>query len=181
MAVILAPPRRPRRLGRATIRTVPITPSRLGDGLRLLLLALLVAVLAACGPASSTTSAPTAGGSAGSGAAAGPEGPRPLAPASPVSTLRTIAVSDLPREAVTTLTLVAAGGPFPYANDGATFSNRERILPQHPSGWYTEYTVVTPGSSDRGARRIVGGEDGARFYTDDHYASFREVISGVSS
>ena len=51
----------------------------------------------------------------------------------------------------------------------------------HPSGWYHEYTVVTPGSSDRGARRIISGDDGSRFYTDDHYASFREVISGVTS
>jgi ribonuclease T1 len=35
--------------------------------------------------------------------------------------------------------------------------------------------VVTLGSPDRGARRIVAGGGGELFYTDDHYASFREV------
>ena len=73
--------------------------------------------------------------------------------------------------------LIAAGGPYPYAKDGSTFGNREGILPPQPSGFYSEYTVVTPGENDRGARRIVGGEDGARFYTADHYSSFREVVS----
>jgi ribonuclease T1 len=89
-------------------------------------------------------------------------------------------VAQLPKQGVDTLRLIASDGPFPYSQDGVTFSNREGLLPQHKSGWYREYTVITPGSSDRGARRIIAGEDGARFYTDDHYASFREVLSGVS-
>ena len=84
-------------------------------------------------------------------------------------------------QAVDTLRLIGLGGPFPFRQDGATFENREGLLPPHPSGWYKEYTVVTPGSADRGARRIVAGTDGGRFYTSDHYASFREVLSGVSS
>ncbi len=41
--------------------------------------------------------------------------------------------------------------------------------------------METPGSDDRGARRIVTGKDGSRFYTDDHYDSFREVLSGAGS
>ena len=90
-------------------------------------------------------------------------------------------VSALPRQGVDTLRLIRDGGPFPYSKDGVTFSNREGILPSHRSGWYQEYTVITPGSSDRGARRIIAGKDGARFYTDDHYASFREVVSGATS
>ena len=53
-----------------------------------------------------------------------------------------------------------------------------RILPPQPKGFYAEYTVVTPGEDDRGARRIVAGDDGSRFYTADHYSSFREVVSG---
>lgn len=91
------------------------------------------------------------------------------------SGLPVVAVDSLPQEAVTTLALIDAGGPFPYAKDGATFHNRERLLPERPSGYYAEYTVVTPGSPDRGARRIVAGDGGERYYTDDHYASFREV------
>jgi ribonuclease T1 len=91
------------------------------------------------------------------------------------SGLPMVAVESLPQEAVTTLALIDAGGPFPYAQDGATFHNRERLLPDRPSGYYAEYTVATPGSPDRGARRIVAGDGGERYYTDDHYASFREV------
>ena len=55
------------------------------------------------------------------------------------------------------------GGSFNAANniysiapkDGTVFGNRERLLPLKERGWYREYTVRTPGSRDRGARRIV--------------------------
>lgn len=81
----------------------------------------------------------------------------------------------LPAEAVATLQRIEAGGPFDHRQDGAVFQNRERRLPQQPRGYYHEYTVETPGSRDRGARRIVsGGEPPVEyFYTDDHYGSFR--------
>jgi ribonuclease T1 len=36
--------------------------------------------------------------------------------------------------------------------------------------------VITPGENDRGARRIVTGEGGEMYYTDDHYDSFREIV-----
>ncbi|MCB0880788.1 MAG: ribonuclease N [Thermoleophilia bacterium] len=82
----------------------------------------------------------------------------------------------LPPEARATIRLIEAGGPFPYSRDGAVFGNRERLLPGRPRGFYREYTVPTPGSRDRGARRLVAG-GGARllYYTDDHYRSFRAV------
>ena len=90
-----------------------------------------------------------------------------------------IAVRDLPREARETLALIRAGGPFPYRKDGTVFGNRERLLPRQQRGYYTEYTVRTPGSRDRGARRIVAGGDprssGEYWYTDDHYRSFRRI------
>ena len=76
------------------------------------------------------------------------------------------------------LQLIESGGPFPYPQDGATFQNREQLLPKAPGGFYREYTVVTPGEDDRGARRIVAADDDGRFYTDDHYDSFTEVVSG---
>lgn len=86
----------------------------------------------------------------------------------------------LPREARETLALIRAGGPFPYAKDGTVFGNRERLLPRQRRGYYTEYTVTTPGSRDRGARRIVAGGDprtsGEYWYTDDHYRSFRRIL-----
>jgi ribonuclease T1 len=89
----------------------------------------------------------------------------------------------LPKEARETLALIKAGGPFPYRKDGSVFGNREKRLPLKPRGYYREYTVKTPGSRDRGARRIVagGGErgdvriSGEYYYTDDHYGSFRRI------
>ncbi|MER5961803.1 ribonuclease domain-containing protein [Streptomyces sp. NPDC002057] len=84
-----------------------------------------------------------------------------------------ICYSDLPSQAHTTLRLIDAGGPFPYSQDGTVFQNRERILPGRSLGYYHEYTVETPGSSTRGARRVVTGDAAQEdYYTADHYASF---------
>ena len=96
---------------------------------------------------------------------------------SPVSGgLESILVADLPPEARTTLALIASNGPFPYSRDGVVYSNFEKILPQQPSGYYHEYTVVTPGASNRATRRIITGRNNERFYTADHYVSFREIV-----
>lgn len=94
----------------------------------------------------------------------------------PETGLPLVGLAGLPTQAQRTVTLIDSGGPFPYRQDGAVFANRERRLPAHPSGWYHEYTVVTPGSDDRGARRLITG-DGTRqlFWTADHYASFARV------
>ena len=85
--------------------------------------------------------------------------------------------TGLPAEAIETLTLIQQGGPFPYRKDGTTFQNRERLLPAKPRGYYREYTVPTPGSRDRGARRIVAGGNPPEvfYYTADHYSSFRQI------
>jgi ribonuclease T1 len=95
--------------------------------------------------------------------------------------VESVALNTLPREAQTTHRLILAGGPFPYRKDGTTFFNRERLLPKAPRGFYREYTVRTPGSPDRGARRIVcGGEPPTQpeacYYTADHYASFLRIV-----
>jgi ribonuclease T1 len=89
--------------------------------------------------------------------------------------LPAISRADLPPEATSTLDRIAAGGPFPYAADGTTFENRERLLPLRPSGTYREYTVETPGSPDRGARRIVVAASGEAYWTPDHYATFFRI------
>jgi guanyl-specific ribonuclease Sa len=85
--------------------------------------------------------------------------------------------AQLPEEARTTLKLIDAGGPFPYRRDGIIFENRERRLPEHARGYYREYTVPTPGSKDRGARRIITGDKPPLvfYYTADHYKSFRRI------
>ena len=107
-------------------------------------------------------------------------------PGAPAGTTATATQSNarypsfLPPEAITTLELIERGGPFPYERDGTTFQNRERLLPDRPRGYYREYTVETPGSHDRGARRIVAGGQPPEvyYYTDDHYRSFRRLEVG---
>ena len=46
-----------------------------------------------------------------------------------------------------------------------SFGNFERLLPAETGGYYKEFTVRTPGESDRGARRIVTGRGGEKYYT----------------
>lgn len=89
----------------------------------------------------------------------------------------TVSITMLPPEASTTLSLIHSGGPFPYPRDGIVFQNREHLLPIHPKGYYHEYTVTTPGASNRGTRRIVSGsiEKMEYYYTQDHYQSFKRI------
>ena len=102
--------------------------------------------------------------------AKGPTAADPTAP---------IALADLPVQGVQVHALVMQGGPFAYDKDGSVFGNRERLLPSQKRGYYREYTVPTPGASNRGARRIVCGgppkTPDVCFYTADHYASFRRI------
>lgn len=103
--------------------------------------------------------------------------PGPAIPTPPPEEgLPAIRLDELPPEARDVIRLIAQGGPFPYRQDGTVFQNRERLLPRRPSGYYREYTVETPGSPDRGARRIVAGEEGELYYTADHYASFQRIV-----
>ncbi|TDU02577.1 ribonuclease T1 [Streptomyces sp. 846.5] len=81
----------------------------------------------------------------------------------------------LPSQAITTIDLIAAGGPYPYSKDGEVFYNNEALLPAESTGYYHAYTVKTPGVSTRGARRIITAEDGEEYYTPDHYASFSDI------
>jgi len=91
------------------------------------------------------------------------------------TTLPTVSLTELPPEAATTLTVINRGGPFRYDRDGVVFENRERLLPGERSGYYHEYTVPTPGSADRGARRIIEGSAGELYWTGDHYRSFARI------
>ena len=94
------------------------------------------------------------------------------------SGLPVIRESQLPAEGRRTLALIRQGGPFPYNRDGVTFSNFERLLPRKSGGYYKEYTVPTPGESDRGARRIVAGNGGEKYYSPDHSESFKFIAEG---
>lgn len=91
-----------------------------------------------------------------------------------------IARANLPPEGREVMSLIEAGGPFPYQRDGVIFGNFEKRLPLERRGYYREYTVPTPGVRHRGARRIVCGgwqvrHPEACYYTADHYRSFRKI------
>jgi guanyl-specific ribonuclease Sa len=88
------------------------------------------------------------------------------------------ALSTLPREAADTWRLIEKGGPFKSNRDGVVFENREKCLPAKSGSYYREYTVPTPGSNDRGARRLVYGQERELYYTGDHYVSFVLVDPG---
>ncbi len=132
---------------------------------------------AAARPTERPTEQPTAEVTAAAAAipAAGETATRAI-PARGPSGLPAMAYADLPPQAHDTIVLIDQGGPYPFRQDDGIFQNREGILPAQARGYYREYTVITPGEDDRGARRIVAGSGGELFYTDDHYDSFREVI-----
>ena len=91
------------------------------------------------------------------------------------SGLDVVELADLPPQASDTVDLIDRGPPYPYAQHGSTFGNFEGILPDQPRGYYAEFTVETPGSDDRGARRIVAGDAGELYWTEDHYDSFERI------
>lgn len=129
-----------------------------------------------------TSSAAPAPGTASGKAQAAPATP-PAVRANPPSQhnpsgLPELPESALPAEGRRVLELIRAGGPYRYSQDDQTFGNFERILPRRDRGYYREYTVPTPGESDRGARRIVAGNGGDKYYTDDHYETFSFIAEG---
>lgn len=94
------------------------------------------------------------------------------------SSLPEIRESALPAEGRRVLALIRAGGPYQYSQDDQVFGNLERVLPVRDRGYYREYTVPTPGEGDRGARRIVAGNGGEKYYTGDHYTTFKYIAEG---
>jgi ribonuclease T1 len=94
----------------------------------------------------------------------------------PHSGLPWVLEDDLPVFAQGTLAIIDQGGPYPFDRDGVTFENREGILPDEQRGYYAEYTVPEPGSTDRGPLRIVTGDGGEYYWTEDHYESFERIL-----
>lgn len=95
-----------------------------------------------------------------------------------------VRLAELPPQGRQVLDEIRAGGPFVSRRDGIVFGNREGLLPRQPRGYYSEYTVPTPGAADRGTRRIVAGRGAAGdvrtsneyYFTNDHYQSFRRIV-----
>ncbi|MFM0220597.1 ribonuclease [Paraburkholderia dipogonis] len=135
----------------------------------------LNAILGGCGKGGSQNTTQEQGASASQAASLGPTASEASAASGPVAVTK----AQLPGEAAETLRLIKAGGPFPFGEDGVLFRNSAGLLPQHPRGYYHAYTVRTPGSADRGQRRIVCGglrkQTGDCYYTDNYYASFKRI------
>ncbi|MBB2929046.1 ribonuclease [Paraburkholderia silvatlantica] len=139
----------------------------------------LGAILGGCGKESSRNVTEASGASAS-------QAPGPVASGAPAASgaqvpgvLGTVTKAQLPGEAAEALRLIKAGGPFPFADDGVLFRNTAQLLPKHPRGYYHTYTVRTPGTTDRGQRRIVCGgprrQTSDCYYTDDYYVSFKRI------
>lgn len=142
----------------------------------------LSAILAGCGKGGPQN----ATGASGASASQAPVPPAQAASGAPPTSgsqgtvaLVTVTRTQLPGEAAETLRLIKAGGPFPFGDDGVLFRNTALLLPKHPRGYYHTYTVRTPGTTDRGQRRIVCGgprkQTGDCYYTDDYYTSFKRI------
>ncbi|KJS62458.1 ribonuclease [Streptomyces rubellomurinus] len=132
------------------------------------------------------SSHPKAAATSTAAAAAGSSAPKPSPPAgrspAPSGTwvpadpaLADVCRTKLPSQAQDTLALIAKNGPYPYNRDGIVFENRESRLPKKGDGYYHEFTVVTPGSNDRGTRRVVTGGAGEQYWSPDHYGTFQEI------
>lgn len=126
---------------------------------------LALASLAAC------SSSPPAVATADGGAACSTS-------ARPPAGMRVLTLAQLPAQALATLRLIAAGGPYPYAEDGTVFGNYQRLLPGEKYGYYHEYTVAPAHGRDRGPIRVVTGSGGQDYYTPDHYVSFDWIACG---
>ena len=149
-----------------------------------LLSALLVGCAAGTATAPATSAAASASASSGAGAvgsaagasaradAPGCPAPSPGTPGAQASHLPLRSLCALPPQAAQVWNTIQSGGRPTYSRDGIVFNNAERILPAHDRGYYHEYTVPTPGSRDRGARRLVTGQADEVYYTGDHYATF---------
>lgn len=133
-----------------------------------LLLGTLLLGVAGCGSSASASvrAVSTVTGGADAGAACS------AASAKPPSGMTVLTPDQLPPQAVATLRLIGAGGPYPYAQDNTIFGNYGGTLPSERRGYYREFTVQTPGASSRGTLRVVTGSGGEDYYTADHYGSF---------
>ncbi|HEY2207089.1 MAG TPA: ribonuclease domain-containing protein [Pseudonocardia sp.] len=145
-------------------------PGRAAPAGLLALLALLALLLAGCGLVGS--GAGSGSGGVASAAGASCPAPSPTAPGAKESHLQVRSLCALPPQAGQVWHTIDTGGKPAYSRDGIVFNNAERLLPRHDRGYYHEYTVPTPGSKDRGARRLITGQSREVYYSGDHYRSF---------
>lgn len=149
-------------LSRTTLRTV-------GMVVLTVVVAVALFLLGDSDDAAGPSSAPSVSGTS---SGAGPES----GDVDPASGLPWVELADLPGVAQDVVEDIEDGGPYVCEKDGSTFANYEGVLPGRERGYYAEFTVIDDCSRNRGALRIVAGDEGELFWTDDHYASFDRVL-----
>ena len=82
----------------------------------------------------------------------------------------------LPVEAKNVLLQIKSDVAFAHKKDGSIYRNREGKLSKRSPNYYREYTVPTPEMTTRGSRRLVIGNAGEIYYTDDYYLTLQKII-----
>jgi ribonuclease T1 len=91
--------------------------------------------------------------------------------------MQEVNIQDLSVEANDVLDKINSNFCFTNRKDGSTYYNLEGLLPVVSiCDYYKEYTVPTPNTVGRGKCRLVIGDQGETYYTDDHYISFKRII-----
>jgi ribonuclease T1 len=85
-----------------------------------------------------------------------------------------VSIADLPREARQTLVLIKNGGRFPTVAMALPSATLKSSFPRNHAA-ITTNTRSRLLRNDRGPRRIISGQRGEFYYTDDHYKSFRRI------
>ncbi|WP_081325944.1 ribonuclease domain-containing protein [Pantoea agglomerans] len=76
---------------------------------------------------------------------------------------------------------MTSGGKYPLKNNFSVFRNYpDRTtgisgLPKQPNGYYKEYVHPTPDIPRPGPQRIIVGQNGEAYYTNDHYKTFIKI------
>ncbi|MGL4632406.1 MAG: ribonuclease domain-containing protein, partial [Leadbetterella sp.] len=88
---------------------------------------------------------------------------------------------DIPQKVLEVLDFVLKNRKAPEGYvGGRRFQNREQLLPKVSSSGtkivYQEWDVNPKmAGQNRGRERLVTGDDGSAYYTDDHYSSFKKI------
>ncbi|MEC3917243.1 ribonuclease domain-containing protein [Nocardia sp. CDC160] len=89
-----------------------------------------------------------------------------------------LVAGSIPQRAWTTLDLIDQGkwppADCPGTHGGTVWRNRDGQLPSGVRYLEWDVNCKIPGQS-RDAERIVTGDDGSAWYTDDHYATFTRM------
>ena len=101
--------------------------------------------------------------------------PSAAATVDPSSRPSTVAVAELPPEALATIRRIRAGGSFTDAADVVEYVNAAGALPAQAAGYYHAYRVPVP-AADAGSDVMVAGARGEMYWTTDGGLTFARVV-----